>query len=314
MQVLLAGATGALGGPLIRQLIEAGHQVLGIARTQAGAERVSALGATPIRVDVMDRDALLRAVDGHHAGAVIHELTALKKAPARHADMTATDALRIDGTAHLLDAARVVGAHRFITQSMIFGYGYVDHGPKPLTEDAPFGVLRGNSFDPHLAAMVSTEQQGFEADGIDGVALRYGLLYGADVDNVVSMLRKRALPVARHGGELAFIHHQDAAGATVAALEHGRGGHAYNVVDDVPATFRELISAIAQARGAPHPLIMPRWLLKVAAPYGGAVLAEVSLRVSNAKARADLGWTPTYPSYPEGLAQREPSPRGTRQT
>jgi nucleoside-diphosphate-sugar epimerase len=101
---------------------------------------------------------------------------------------------------------------------------------------------------------------------------------------------------------LAFIHHQDAAGATVAALEHGRAGHAYNVVDDVPATFRELISAIAQTRGAPHPLIMPQWLLKVAAPYGGTVLAEVSLCVSNAKARADLGGTPTYPSYREGLA------------
>lgn len=301
MRVLLAGATGTLGVPLTRQLLAAGHEVLGIARTQPGADRIRHLGATPLSANVMDRDALLRAVEGHQADAVLHELTALAKPPARHADMAATNALRVQGTTNLLDAARLVGARRFVTQSIVLGYGYIDHGEKVLTENAPFGVPRGDAFDPHLAAMLSTERQAFEAEGIDGIALRYGLLYGADVDKVVAMLRRRGLPVAKRGGLLPFVHHEDAAAATVATIERGHAGHAYNVVDDVPATFRELVIRIAEVRGAPRPLVLPQWLLDRAAPYGGSVLGRVSMRVSNAKARSHLAWAPRYPSYEEGV-------------
>lgn len=310
MRILLAGATGTLGIPLVRQLHAAGHQVAGIARTPSGVERITRLGATAISADVMAREALLRAVEGHRADVVIHELTALKKAPARHRHMETTNALRIQGTAHLLDAARAVGAKRFITQSIVFGYGYLDHGKDPLTEDAPFGVVRGDSFDPHIAAMLSTEQQAFQADGIEGIALRYGLFYGADVDKVVAMLCKRALPIARNGGVLALIHHEDAAAATVAALQRGRAGQAYNIVDDEPATFGTLISAIAEAHGTPRPMALPQWLLRLAAPYGSAVLAGVSMRVSNAKAHCELGWTPRYPSYRDGLVAGRDEHRG----
>src|SRR5690606_34395291 len=140
MQVLVAGASGALGGPLVRQLIAAGHQVWGITRSSQGASRIAQLGGSPIVVDVMDRDALLRAVEGKTFDAVIHQLTALKKPPVRHRDMAQTNALRIQGTAHLLAAAQATGARRFLTQSIVFGYGYADHGTTPLTEDSPFGV------------------------------------------------------------------------------------------------------------------------------------------------------------------------------
>lgn len=301
MKVLLAGATGTLGIPLIRQLLAAGHDVAGLARTPTGAERLTELGATPILADAMSRDALLDAVQGRTADAVIHEMTALRKAPARHRQMKTTNDLRTRGTAHLLDAARALGATRFITQSIVFGYGYTNHGTKPLTENAPFGEPEGNAFDSHLAAMVSTEQQAFQAQGIDGIALRYGLFYGADAANVVKMLRKRALPVAKNGGELAFVHHEDAAAATVAALKHGHAGEAYNIVDDDPATFAALIRGIAKAHQAPPPLTMPPWVLRLAAPYAAAVLGTVSMRVSNTKAGTELGWTPKYPSYRDGL-------------
>ena len=302
MKVVVAGATGTLGVPLVRQLIAAGHSVAGITRTANGAERLRQLGATPILADVMDRTGLLRAVDGEQADAILHELTALKRPPLGHSGMAETNSLRVQGTKNLLEVAHLVGARRFVTQSIVFGYGYRDHGEHVLTEDSPFGQTDGSRFDAHIDAMVSTEQQAFHADGIEGVALRYGILYGEDADTVVRMLRKRALPVARRGGQIPFVDHLDAAAATVAALERGRAGQAYNIVDDTPATFRELISGIAAARHAPKPLVVPGWLLKLVAPYGGVVLAEVSMQVSNAKAKRELAWAPRYPSFREGVS------------
>lgn len=305
MRVLLAGATGALGIPLTKRLLAAGHEVVGITRSVVGAESIRRLGAQPILADVLDRGALLDAIRGLDADAVLHQLTALKRPPARHRDMRQTDILRTTGTAHLLDAARAVGASRFVTQSIVFGYGFTDHGTRPLTETDPFGVSHGNAFDPHVEAIASAERQIFDAAGIDGVALRYGLFYGADLANVERMLRRRALPVVRDGGELAFLHHADAATATVAALERGRPNEAYNVVDDKPATFRELVSSIAKHRSAPPPVVLPQRVFNLLAPYGGRVLGTVSLRVSNEKAASELGWRPQFASISDGLARGE---------
>ena len=310
MKIIIAGGTGTLGTPIVTQLLAAGHDVVGIARSTEGAQKLRRAGASVIVADAMDREGLLRAGEGLQADAVLHELTALKKAPAGHRAMAATDDLRVTGTANLLDLAGEVGARRFVTQSIVFGYGYRDHGDVTLTEDSPFGVTDGSAFDAHVDAMVSTEQQAFAAEGVEGVALRYGLLYGEDAATVERMLRRRSLPVARRGGRLAFVHHQDAAAATIAAVERGRAGEAYNIVDDTPATFRELITAIAEARNAPKPLVLPGSLLKLAAPYGGVVLGDVSMRVSNAKAKRELGWTPQFPSYRDGVAA--PAKRGTR--
>ncbi|MFE5670944.1 NAD-dependent epimerase/dehydratase family protein [Agromyces sp. NPDC056523] len=302
MKVLIAGGTGTLGMPIVRSLLEAGHSVAGIARTPEGADRLRAVGATALAADAMDREGLLRAVEGNEADAVVHQLTALKKAPAGHGGLARTNELRTQGTSNLLDVARAVGARRFVTQSIVFGYGYRDHGDEVLTEESPFGETNGSPFDAHVNAMVFAEQQALHADGIDGIALRYGLLYGNDIDAVVRMLRARSLPVAARGGLIPFVHHQDAAAATVAALERGHGGEVYNIVDDTPATFRDLITAVAEARHAPKPLVLPAWLLKLVAPYGGVVLGEVSMRVSNAKAKRELGWAPRYPSYRDGVA------------
>ena len=302
MKVIVAGATGTLGVPIVQQLMAARHTVVGITRTNEGADRLTRLGARPIIADAMDRTGLLRAVRDEQADAILHEMTALRKAPAGHGGMAETDALREEGTRNLLEVARVVGGRRFVTQSIVFGYGYRDHGASILTEDSPFGQTDGRPFDAHVDAMVSTEQQAFHADGIEGIALRYGLLYGADAAAVVRMLRKRSLPVARHGGQLPLVHHEDAAAATVHALERGRSGQAYNIVDDTPATFRELITGIAEARHAAKPLVIPGWLLKLVAPYGGVVLGDVSMRVSNAKAKQELAWAPRYPSFRDGIS------------
>jgi nucleoside-diphosphate-sugar epimerase len=298
MKVLLAGASGAIGIPVTRRLTDRGHQVLGLTRDRAGAARLEALGARPVVADALDRDGLVRAVEGLSADAVIHELTALRKAPRRHAGMALTDRLRSEGTANLLAAAEALGARRFLTQSIIFGYGYRDHGPAVLTEEAPFGRLAGDHSDPHVAAMASTEQQAFSAP--EGISLRYGLLYGGDAERLRPLLARRGLPVAR-GGVLGWIHHEDAAAATVAALERGRAGQAYNLVDDLPATWQEVYTAMAEAFGAPPPRQVPRWLFRLAAPYVASFAIDTSMRVSNVKAKAELGWRPAYPTYRDGI-------------
>jgi nucleoside-diphosphate-sugar epimerase len=303
MKVFVAGASGALGIPLVHQLMAHGHMVLGLIHDRSHAGRLTALGAQPVVADALDRDSLLDAVEGLAADAVINELTALRRAPLRHSGMALTNRLRTQGTANLLAAAEVLGAQRFLTQSMIFGYGYRDHGDGILTEADPFGQPAGDDCDPHVAAMLATEQQAFSAP--EGIALRYGLLYGGDLEQMRALLAKRALPVA-HGGLLGWVHHEDAAAATVAALEHGRAGQAYNVVDDRPASWQEVFTAMADALGAPRPPQVPGWVLRLLAPYVASFAVETSMRVSNARARAELGWRLRFPSYTEGvLAMRK---------
>jgi nucleoside-diphosphate-sugar epimerase len=299
MRVLLAGATGALGAPLTEALVAAGHEVIALSRSTARVGRLPDTGVSSVVADALDRDALLRAVDGLTADAVIHELTALSRPPTRSSGMASTDRLRTEGTANLLAAAGELGAERFVTQSIILGYGYRDHGDRELTEDDPFGVPQGDRADPHLAAMLSTEQQAFTAP--EGVALRYGLLYGGDSATMRPILLRRRLPVAA-GGLLGWVHHEDAVAATVAALERGVPGRAYNVVDDRPATWAEVFTAMAAAVGAPPPRSVPAWVLRLVAPYVASFAVDTSMRVSNRKAEEELRWTPRYPSYDAGMA------------
>jgi nucleoside-diphosphate-sugar epimerase len=304
MKVLVAGSTGTIGVPLVRALVAGGHRVDGLTRRPANGPLLTGLGASPVVADAMDRDTLLAAVDGITADAVIHQLTALKRPPARHRDMTRTNALRTRGTAHLLEVARTIGARRFVTQSMVFGYGYGDWGDRPLTEADPFGPAGRGRFERHLAAMRSAEHQTFTTDGIEGVALRYGLFYGPGgaIEGMIEPLRRRRLPVPRDGGgTMSWIYVDDAAAATVAALERGRAGQAYNVVDDEPVRWGAFVDTLAHAIGAPDPRTMPGWLLGLI-PYAAAIMAS-TLRVSNAKARADLDWEPSVPTYREGIAR-----------
>lgn len=306
MKILLAGASGAIGRSLIDALRERGHDVIGVTRSAGGKEIVRRLGAQPIVADVLDRDALLTALDAVSADAVIHEVTALKRAPThyRGRGITVTNELRTAGTSHLLEAAKLVGAKRFVTQSMIFGYGFADHGNVPITEDAPFGQPRGRKSDPATAAFGSTEQQAFAAEGIEGVALRYGFLYGPGPASarIVKMLKTRTFPIPRgDGGSFGWIHVDDAASATVAAVESGRPGNAYNIVDDQPATWGEVFDAMAHALGAPRPARIPGRLLRLAAPFLADQMITTSMRVSNDMAKAELGWQPSKPSYREGV-------------
>ena len=310
MKVLIAGATGAIGIPLSHTLRAAGHEVLGITRSPAGGAKLRAAGVQPIVADAMDRSALLTAVNGMSADAVVHQLTALTKAPARHSDMTQTNRLRTEGTKNLLDVARAVGAGTFVTQSIIFGYGYTDHGDKVITEDDPFGRLDSGKANPHVAAMLANEELANEVDGITGIALRYGLFYGADVQHVAAMLRKRKVPIPSKGNKpLSWIHIDDAARATAAAVVVGKAG-AFNIVDDKPVSWSEMFTAMATTLDAPAPRALPAGLIRLAAPYVATIMLDTRLRVSNDKAKSELDWEPEYPTLQEGLWAMNARQRG----
>lgn len=291
--VLLAGASGVFGRHVAGELTAAGHRVLSLGRG-AGNDIVA---------DLMDRDSLLRAVDGLEVDTVVHAATALREAPMKHRDMAATDALRVEGTAHLVEAARAVGARRMIAESMVFGYGYRDFGDRLLTEDDVFGPTGlDRHSQAHVDAMRTKEGLMLGADGIEGVALRFGLFYGpGGTEALVELLRKRKLPaVADRGRVLPWVELRDAARAVTLAVEGGRPGEAYDIVDDTPTGFGAHVHAVAAAFGTPKPMTVPAWLTR---PMSYAHrMFTTNLRVSNAKARAELGWAPRYADCVEGLA------------
>lgn len=299
MKILLAGATGTIGSALLPQLHAAGHSVLALTRSTNGADRLRAAGAQPLIADMMDRDALLAAVDGRTADAVIHQATAITRMPTFHRDLYATDALREDGTRNLLQAAEALGATRFVTQSFFLGYGWRDHGPSYLTEEHPYAELGHGPFGRHLRSLRSNEDQVL---GADGIALRYGLFYGPEQStfSMLNMARKGMLPVPRPAGTMHLVHIADAASAAVAALERGRAGQAYNVVDDLPVGMDEYLDALAAAIGARRPRRIPGWLLR-ATPYLHSLLVGTHIRLDNGKAKRELDWKPQYPTYREGL-------------
>ena len=297
MKVLIAGATGVVGRPLVPMLAEGGHEVFALTRSRSEVP-----GATSVVADAMDRTGLLAAVDGLRLDAVVHQLTALKKVPTREGLMAATNALRAEGTANLLVVADATGARRFVSQSFYGGYGYRDHGTAPLTEDAPFGEP-GGPFERTVAAMRAAEERIFNAEGIEGISLRYGGFYGpGSVDGMLDALRKRRLPVAR-GGVSPWTYVEDAATATVAALEHGQGGQAYNICDDEAASWLDVITELARAFDVPKPMVVPGALVRLMAPYAGVLMTRTNMRLSTAKARDELGWKPSGTGYRDGLAR-----------
>ncbi|MER6449735.1 NAD-dependent epimerase/dehydratase family protein [Streptomyces venezuelae] len=301
--VLLAGASGVLGRHITDALTRAGHTVIGLGRG-AGAD---------VRADLMDRDGLLRAVDGLRADTVVHAATALRAAPMRHKDMFATDDLRVTGTRNLMEAARVLGARRVVAESMVFGYGYRDFGDHVITEGTdPFAPAGDRAVERHLQGMRVKEELVLGTDGIEGIALRFGLFYGAGgTETLVEMLRGRKVPaVADRGRVLPWVDLADAGRAVALAVEGGRPGRAYNIVDDTPTGFGAHVRAVAAAYGTPKPMTVPTWMMRPF-PYLHRMVTT-SMHVSNARARAELGWAPGHAGCAEGLRALAGSRPGRR--
>ena len=308
MKVFIAGASGAIGRPLVRQLVAAGHQVTGTTRRSDRAEEIRAAGAEAVICDALDISAITTAVKEASPDVVVNELTNLPQRydPRKASFYETTDKLRREGGHHLLEAAVASGARRFITQSIAFLYApegdrIKDEEARPF-EDAP-GHFRGA-----VEAMLSHEHEVTNTEGIEGLVLRYGQFYGpgtyfAPDGHVGGEVRRRRFPVVGAGtGLSSFLHVEDAAGATVAALDHGGPG-VYNVVDDEPAPLREWLPVYAEALGAKPPRKVPLWLAKIVA---GSAVAEMAVELrgaSNAKAKRELGWLPRYPSWRQGFRE-----------
>jgi nucleoside-diphosphate-sugar epimerase len=298
VKIFIAGASGAIGRPLVRQLIDAGHSVVGMTRSNAAA--IEGLGAEPVVADAFDAEAVRAAVERARPDVVVNELTDLGRPlnPRKYAEWLAgTNRLRREGTRNLVDAAAAAGVPRLISQSVAFAYRF-DSGVK--TEDSP---IHGPAAGEMGAAMESLEQQTLAAPG--GIVLRYGFFYGPGTSYAadgqqIEMIRKRRFPIVGGGhGQFPFIHVEDAASATVAAIERGKPG-IYNVVDDEPAPAREFIPYLAERVGAKRPWRVPAFLARMVA--GGMATFATSLQpVSNAKAKSELGWQPSYPSWRDGF-------------
>jgi nucleoside-diphosphate-sugar epimerase len=307
MRVFVAGASGAIGGPLIRQLVAAGHEVTGMTRREERAEAIRAAGANGIVCDAFDREALGAAVKTASPEVVINQLTSLPQTyNPRSIDYAPTNRVRSEGGGNLIEAARAAGARRFLTQSIAFLYApegdwVKDEEGRPF-DDAP------EPFRTGVRAMLEHERAVLAAEGLDGLVLRYGQFYGpgtyfAPDGDIANQVRKRRFPVVGPGaGTFSFIHVEDCAGATIAALDRGAPG-IYNIVDDEPSPLREWLPIYADALGVKPPRRVPAWLARLVGGKAAAAFATQLRGASNQKAKRELGWAPRYPSWRQGFRE-----------
>ena len=301
MRVFVAGATGALGSRLVPQLLERGHEVTGSSRSQAKADRLAERGARGVVLDLLDREAVLEAVARARPDAIVHQATALAGlSDFKHFDRTfeQTNRLRTEGTDALLAAARETGVERFVAQSFA-GWPSGRTGTAVKTEEDPLDPAPVPAMRETHDAIRYLERVVVDAGG---VVLRYGGLYGSPDDAQIELVRKRRFPVVGDGdGVGSFVHLDDAATATVLALERGEPG-VYNVVDDEPAPAREWLPVLASVIGADPPRRVPRWLARLVAGDAAVALMTEARGASNAKAKRELGWRLRYPSWRQGFA------------
>lgn len=308
MKVFVAGATGAIGKYLVPQLVKGGYEVYALTRSAQHVDVLRAAGAEPVVADALDRAAIVAAIQRAEPEVVIHELTALdgvKNFKKFDEEFALTNTLRTEGTDNLLAGARAAGTRRFIAQS----YGswiYAPTGTGLKTED--------DALDPHppqqqtksLAAIRYLEATVTGADDIEGIALRYGSLYGAGTNialdgDIVAMVRKRGLPIVGDGaGVWSFLHAEDAASAAVAAIQRGAPG-VYNICDDEPAPVRIWLPDLAREVGAKLPFRFPVWLARPLIGDVGVSMMTQIRGASNARAKRELGWQPCYPTWREGF-------------
>jgi 2-alkyl-3-oxoalkanoate reductase len=317
MKVFVAGATGVLGRALVPRLVAQGHEVVGMTSTASKEDLLRSLGARPAVAEALDRDAVAQAVASAEPEVIVHQLTALSgslsvremRHPERAAAAIMTNRLRTEGTDNLLAAGRTVGARRFVAQS--FGaFRWARTGGPVLSEDDPLDPNPPAALRTPLVGILHVEEAVPRIEWGEGLALRYGGFYGPGTaislapDAVMAApVRKRRFPIIGDGGGVfSHVHVDDAATATVAAIDHGRPG-VYNIVDDEPAPVRDWLPVLARALDAKPPRRIPRWLGRLAAGETATLMMTEARGASNAKAKRELGWQLRYPSWRQGFEQ-----------
>jgi 2-alkyl-3-oxoalkanoate reductase len=305
MRIFVAGASGAVGGRLVPMLVDGGHDVVAMTRSPQKAEALRALGAEPAVADGLDRSAVMQAVVRAEPEVVIHQMTALSEIKSMKKfddEFALTNRLRTEGTDHLVEAARAAGVRRLIVQS--YGnWNYERTGTGHKTEDDPLDPNPPANQRRSLEAIRHAESAALE---FGGIALRYGAFYGPGTGlsrdgDMVELVTKRKWPIVGDGGGVwSFIHIDDAASATMAAMERDAPG-IYNVADDDPAPVAEWLPALAAALGAKPPRRVPVWLGRLAVGEVGVSMMTQIRGASNAKAKRELDWTLRYPTWREGF-------------
>ena len=302
MNIFIAGGTGAIGRVLVPLLVNAGHKVVALTRSADSVARLEQIGAVPVVGDVYDEVRLARLVAESEAEVVLHQLTAFGT---KDGDPYAeTIRVRIEGTRSLVSAARAAGVRRFIAQSISFmcsplGSGLTDEDT-PLHLDGPTGVR------PLAQAIESLERQTLDAHGMSGTVLRYGWFYGPGTTydpqgTIPTAIRKGAMPIVGTGaGTYSFINLRDAAAATVKILAHESSG-IYNIVDDSPARFSEWLPFAAELLDAPAPGHMDEALARQRLGDLRVYYMNEQRGASNAKAKREFEWQPTFPSWRAGF-------------
>jgi len=309
MRIFVAGATGAIGRPLVPALITAGHSVVGLTRTASKADFIRRMGAEPVVADGLDAAAIRAAVAAAKPDVIIHEMTDLTGATdLRHFNraFAASNRLRTLGTDYLLAAARESGVQRFIAQSYC-GWPYVRSGVAVKTEADELDPDPPEELRPSLEAIRHLEHDVTTSSQPEGIVLCYGTFYGPDTGTLdhamIEQIRHRRVPlIGDGGGWWSFVHVDDAAAATVRAVERGKPGNIYNIVDDEPAEVSEWLPALAQMLGAKPPFHLPAWIARlVAGEHMVSMMTQVRAG-SNVKAKRELDWEPVHPSWREGFA------------
>ena len=317
MKVFVAGASGALGRALVPQLVGRGHEVFGMTRSASKQDLVRSLGARPVVADALDAGAVAQAVASAEPEVIVHQLTALSgklsakdmRHPERSSTAMMTNRLRTEGTDHLLAAGRAVSARRFVAQSFT-AFRWARTGGPVLTEADPVDDSPPAALRAPLAGILHVERTVPTIEWGEGLVLRYGGFYGpgtaisrAPDAPMAAAIRKRWFPIIGDGGGIwSHVHVDDAAAATVAAVDRGEPG-IYNIVDDEPAPVREWLPVLASALDAKPPRRIPRWLGRLAAGEVATLMMTESRGSSNAKAKRELGWQPRYASWRQGFAQ-----------
>jgi nucleoside-diphosphate-sugar epimerase len=307
MKVFVAGASGVIGRPLVRRLLAAGHEVVGMTSRESGRDAIREAGAEPVVCDALDAGAVEAAVGKAQPEVVISQLTRLpREYNPRKIDYGPTNRARAEGGRNLIRGATAAGSRRFVTQSVAFIYA--PEGDMVKDEEARTWADAPEPFGTGAKATLEHEREATQTAGLEGLVLRYGQFYGpgtyyARDGNIAEQVRRRRFPIVGRGeGVFSFIHIDDAASATVAAVERGAPG-IYNVVDDEPAPLREWLPVYADAIGAKRPLRVPALLARLAAGPFAAAFATQLRGASNAKAKRELGWEPRYSSWRAGFRE-----------
>jgi nucleoside-diphosphate-sugar epimerase len=299
MQILVAGATSVPGIPLLRELNARGHDVVGLTRQPGKSAQIEQAGAKPVVADVFNATEIESVVADIAPEVVISLLTTLpKRGPMRIRDFNPAKELWGRGAPNLVAAAQKAGVHRVVAESVVFAYGYPTSGPAIVDETDPYPGPPPPGGEEMLAALRGMERTVLtsgEHSNTEGIVLRYGVFYGPGVPHTemfTRLVKWWAMPAVTGNGIVSWVHIDDVAKATADAVERGRGGQIYNIVDDRPQSFGDYIRELAANLHRPRPLPFPRRLFGLVAPYGAIAFGDTWLPLSNAKAKAEFGWTP----------------------